>query len=229
MEFKTELVEGRFKRRINRFAALVDIKGAETLVHIANSGRMNEIFVPGYRVYLQPVSGLHRKTGFDLALVDLGHSLCSIDSQLPPLLLQEAFHQGLLPQFTDYDQLKREQTFQDSRIDILVSGSSGSCYIETKSVTLVENGLGLFPGSPTDRGRKHLRTLSKAVQAGHSASVVFVIQREDCNAFSPNDAADPKLGRALREALASGVTAHAYNCRVNLYGVQLNTEVPILL
>ena len=229
MRFKAKLIEARFKRRLNRFAALVEIKGIETLVHIANSGRMNEIFVPGYRVYLQPASGSHRKTAFDLALVELGPLLCSIDSQLPPLLFQEAYHRGLLPEFSDFDRLQREQTFEDSRIDILVSGRSGLCYIETKSVTLVRNGVGLFPDAPTDRGRKHLRALCNAIKIGYSASVIFIIQRPDCNAFSPNDTADPKFGQALRDSLTSGVTAHAYNCHVNLDGVQLDTEIPILL
>jgi hypothetical protein len=37
-------------------------------------------------------------------------------------------------------------------------------------------------------------------QTGLKASVIFVIQREDAESFSPNDAMDPKFGVALREA-----------------------------
>ena len=72
MQLGTDLVEGRFVARLNRFAALVDVNGREELVHVANSGRMRELFVPGFRVLLKPRTGEHRKTRFDLALVDLG-------------------------------------------------------------------------------------------------------------------------------------------------------------
>ena len=229
MRFDNSLVEARFLQRLNRFAALVDVHGAQTLVHVANSGRMRELLVPGYRVYLRPAAAPHRKTAFDLALVDLGGFLCSADSQLPPLLLQEAFDQGRLPPFAEYQCVRREVTFGESRLDLLLSGSPGLCYVEAKSVTLVEDGVGLFPDAPTERGRKHLISLTKAIQAGHRAAVVFVVQRPDATAFAPHDAADPKLGLALRDAVQSGVTAHAYTCRVDLQGVQLNAEIPVLL
>ena len=44
---KAGLVAARFLRRLNRFAALVDLEGHETLVHVANSGRMRELLVVG--------------------------------------------------------------------------------------------------------------------------------------------------------------------------------------
>ncbi len=229
MRFDNSLVEARFLQRLNRFAALVDVHGAETLVHVANSGRMRELLVPGYRVYLRPAAAPHRKTAFDLALVDLGGFLCSADSQLPPLLLQEAFTRGHLPPFTDYKCVRREVTFGESRLDLLLSGPPGLCYVEAKSVTLVEDGVGLFPDAPTERGRKHLISLTKAIKAGHRAAVVFVVQRPDATAFAPHDTADPKLGQGLRDAVQAGVTALAYNCGVDLQGVHLNAEIPVLL
>ena len=60
MDYPGDLVEGRFKARLNRFLALVDINGREAGVHVANSGRMRELLVPGYRVPLEPLPGPHR-------------------------------------------------------------------------------------------------------------------------------------------------------------------------
>ncbi len=51
MDFASNLVEGRFKVRLNRFLALVDVKGQEVAVHVPNTGRMRELLVPGYRVW----------------------------------------------------------------------------------------------------------------------------------------------------------------------------------
>lgn len=69
------LVEAKFIHRLNRFASVVELNGKEALVHIANSGRMGELFVEGHRVLLQPTAGEHRKTAFDLALVENGTGL----------------------------------------------------------------------------------------------------------------------------------------------------------
>ena len=57
--------------------------------------------------------------------------------------------------------------------------------------------------------------LARAKVQGHRAAVIFVVQREDVQAFSPNDEADPIFGRALREVQAAGVEVYAYRCRVS--------------
>ena len=221
------LVEGHFLARLNRFAALVDVKGQEVLVHVANSGRMHELFVPGYRVLLKPQSGQHRKTRFDLALVDLGFTIASADARLPNALVAEALESGRMPQFREYPQVRREVTFGESRLDLMLEGPSGRCYVETKSVTLVEDGVGLFPDAPTVRGVKHMNSLVQAVADGHRAAVVFVVQRHDARAFATHDRADPEFGLAFRHALASGVEAFAYNCRVTEQSIGLDRLLPI--
>ncbi len=208
------MVEARFIRRVNRFAATVDLAGDETLVHVANSGRMRELLVTGRRVLLRPVAGDHRKTAFDLAMVDLGHALASADARLPNRLVYEALRDGRLPQLAGFDRIRPEVRYGESRLDLALCGPAGACYVETKSVTLVEGGAGLFPDAPTTRGRKHMISLSQAVADGHRAAVVFVVQREDADTFSPNDAADPEFGLTLRESLDRGVEAYAYRCRV---------------
>ena len=229
LRYESELIEARFIKRLNRFAALVDLNGAETLVHVANSGRMHELLVEGYRMILRAAGNVHRKTAYDLALVDLGPFLCSADARLPPYLVQEAFYEGRLDQFADYESLKREVGLGESRIDLMLSGPGGICYVETKSVTLVEEGVGLFPDAPTERGRKHLMSLTKALSSGHRAAVVFVVQRPDAVAFAPYDSADPLFAHALRKAVAQGVEAYAYKCRVSTQAITLDSQIPVKL
>ena len=223
------LVEGRFLVRLNRFAALVEVAGQEVMVHVANSGRMRELLVLGHRVLLKPASADSRKTQFDLALVDLGFTLASADARLPNVLMAEALARGSLPQFRDYPQLHREVPFTESRLDLMLEGPRGRCYVETKSVTLVVDGVGLFPDAPTTRGVKHLGSLAKAVAAGHRAAVVFVVQREDAQSVAPHDQADPQFGGALRRAVAAGVEAFAYRCRVTPQEITLAEELPVEL
>ena len=241
------LVEGAFEQRLNRFAATVELDGRPAMVHVANSGRMRELLQQGVRCLLAPKTSAGRKTAYDLALVEVasdrtvgearreyggaapGRVLVSADARLPPALLWEAFQEGRLPPFADFVTGRREVVYGDSRLDLLLSGSIGTCLIEVKSVTLVEDGVGLFPDAPTERGRRHLGALVRAVREGYRAAVVFVVQREDARACAPHDAADPAFGRTLREAVASGVEAYAYVCRVTRREIRLAYAVPVLL
>ncbi len=223
------LVPARFIKRVNRFAALVELGARETLVHVANSGRMHELLVEGNVCWLRPAPGDHRKTAYDLALVDIGHTLVSADARLPNHLVHRAFQEGRLTQFAACDESHTEVVYGESRLDLALRGPSGTCFIETKSVTLVEDGAGLFPDAPTTRGRKHMLSLMHAVEEGHRAAVVFVIQRDDAQFFRPHDAADPDLGQALRQAVSAGVEAYAYTCTVSLEEVRLAEPLQVML
>ena len=176
---------------------------------------------------VRPVSGNHRKTKFDLVLVDMGNALASADARMPNPLLAEGVANGHLQQFAGYTDMRREVIFGDSRLDLMLEGPLGLCYIEAKSVTLVTNGIGLFPDAPSTRGAKHLRTLETVLEAGHRAAVVFVVQRPDASAFATSDPSDPDFADALRSALAAGVEAYAYNCEVTERSIRLDQALPI--
>jgi sugar fermentation stimulation protein A len=229
VKLSPDLVEGRFVVRLNRFSALVALDGREVIVHVPNSGRLRELLVPGYRMLLRPVHGNHRKCGFDLALVDLESTLVSADARLPSHLLAEAVQEGRAPQFQGYSRIRREVTFGESRLDLLLEAPERLCYVETKSVTLVVNGAAFFPDAPTIRGVRHLNSLAQAVAGGHRAAVVFVVQRDDATAFSPHDAADPEFGRTLRRCVEMGVEAIAYCCQISEQEIKLSELVPIEL
>ena len=228
-----DLVEARFIRRVNRFLALVELGGREEGIHVANSGRLRELFVPGATVWLKPASAVslprgRRKTAYDLALVKAAGTLVSADARLPNALVEEAIANGSLNDFGSPAAIVRESAFGESRFDLMLECEGTRHYVEVKSVTLVENGIGLFPDSPTLRGAKHLNTLSEAVRAGHRASVVFVIQRLDADAFAANALADPALADSLSRAVAAGVDALAYNCFVSPREVRLHRRLPII-
>ena len=231
MHLGDDLARATFIRRANRFLAYVDLDGRETAVHVANSGRLRELFVPGAAVWLKPVAKAPdsgRKTAYDLALVEAAGTLVSADARLPNALVAAAAADGLLEGIGQPASVRREASFGESRFDLMLESGDGRTYVEVKSVTLVEGGVGLFPDSPTIRGAKHLHTLAEAVRAGHGAAVVFVIQRPDADAFAVNAPADPALADALRRAVAAGVDARAYNCAVSRQEVRLDRRLPII-
>lgn len=230
MKLHPQLEEGYFLTRLNRFAAMAEVGGREEMVHVANSGRLRELFEPGRRLLLAPAGGEHRKTRYDLALVDLGHTLVSADARLPNGLVAESLRRMELEPFAGFPEVRREVTYGESRLDLMLEGPPGRCYLETKSVTLVEgDGVAMFPDAPTSRGVKHLNTLMQVASDGHRAGVIFVIQRGDARCLTPHDESDPEFGATLRAAKAAGVEVMAYGCQVSPQEIRLADPVPVNL
>ena len=229
LKLPAPLWEATFLERANRFTCWVEREGRWEMAHLANSGRLRELLVPGAPVLLKGGAGPHRKTKSDLLLVVHGRHLVSVDARLPGDLVDEALRQEALAPFRGYHGVRREVRFEASRLDFLLDGESGACFLEVKSVTLVREGRALFPDAPTLRGCRHLEALMKAKGEGYAAAVVFVVQREDGRAFSPNDGTDPDFGAALREAREWGVGVYAYGCRVSRDEIGISRELPVQL
>lgn len=229
MQLDRPLVEGTFVQRDNRFRATVEIDGQLTKAHVPNSGRLHELFLPGQPVLLTHVPAPHRITDYDLVMVRLDDQLVSMDARLPSRLFHEAVAAGRLDAFMSYTRIEPEVQFGDSRLDFRLSNANEQCYVEVKSVTLVEDGCGLFPDAPTLRGQRHVRELMKAVELGHRAAVVFIIQRDDAGCFRPHEDADPAFAATLREARGAGVEVYAYTCCVAPGEITINRSVSVEL
>jgi sugar fermentation stimulation protein A len=217
-----------FLSRPNRFLARCRLDGEEIICHVKNTGRLRELLVPGREVLVQfrPEEG--RKTRWTLLFVRLGETLVSIDSQLPNQIAADGIRTGeiRLPGYENPDLLRREQRFGDSRFDLLLEKDGRRAFVEVKGVTLVRDGCAQFPDAPTERGIRHLRELAAAKAAGYDAFVLFIVQREDAERFSPNPDR-PEFVRALREAGQAGVGIYAYRCRVRPEEVKAGQELPV--
>ena len=214
-------------RRENRFRCAVEIAGVLTAAHLPNSGRLTELLTPGRECWLAPIDSAHRRTTFDLALVAYEGVLVSVDARRPNALLAEALATGRLAPFGGYTNYEREVRRGNSRLDFRLSGERGTCWVEAKSVTLVEEGVARFPDAPTLRGARHVRELMSIAQDGARAAVAFVVQRPDATCFRPHRAADPVLAAALREAAAAGVGVHAWSCQVSRQAIAIDRALPV--
>jgi sugar fermentation stimulation protein A len=220
----------RFIRRPNRFQAYVELEGEELMVHVPNTGRNKEILVPGYTVVLREENNPLRKTRYDLIAGYKGGKLINIDSQIPNKVVDEALRRGKIETLQKYTNIKRESTFGNSRFDFkLEDMSKNEYYLEVKGVTFEYKGRTSFPDAPTDRGRKHVLELVEAVRCGKGGGVLFLIQMENVDYFTPYDEMDKPFGKALRFAKENGVDIFAYDCKVGENFITLHQEVEIKL
>ena len=221
------LIAGRFVRRDNRFRVTIQLDRGHVAAYLPNSGRLTELLTPGRACWLAEFDSPHRKTSYDLVLVEYAGFLVSVDARLPNTLVAEALAAGRLEPFLRYDRVEREVRRGESRLDFCLSGPAGICWVEVKSVTLVEEGVARFPDAPTARGTRHLRELTAALGQGEDAAAVFVIQRSDARCFTPHIRADAAFGAALREAANAGVGVYAWTCEVSERSVIIDGRIPV--
>jgi len=242
------IVEGKFLDRPNRFIAHVEIAGKVETVHVKNTGRCKELLLPGVKVYLEKSGNPNRKTAYDLVAVEkAGLGLVNIDSQAPNQVVLE-----WLRAFS-FERLKPEYVFRDSRVDfymeramelpetfweyrkieestqeniqenIQVQGNIRKYLLEVKGCTLERNGIGYFPDAPTERGVKHLRELTKAIQEGYIAILAFVIAMPKVSMVYPNVETHKAFGDALEEARQTGVKILYLPCTVTMEGMWISS------
>lgn len=220
MRFETPLVTGRLIKRYKRFLADVtlDDSGAEVTAHCANSGSMMGLKEPGIKVWLTPNDDPKRKLKFSWEMLEIDGAMVGINTSRPNGLVEEAIEAGRIPELTGYDKLRREVKYgKNSRIDILLEGKGDKrTYVEVKNVTLArEDGVAEFPDAVTARGAKHLDELADMVREGHRAAMVFLIQRNDCDALVLARDIDRKYGEAFDAAVKAGVEVYAIGCRLS--------------
>ena len=228
MKHPSTPIPAKLLYRPNRFLGVVDLKGVKTQCFIPNPGRMHELMVPGTNVYLIKHSAEHRKTSYDLTLIEYKDTIISIDSRLPNYMLREAITKAKLNEFKGYKVERMEPTFYDSRLDLKLSDGENQILLEAKSCTLVENKIALFPDAPTKRGARHMNTLIKALECGRAAAC-FIIQRGDALEWRPNQKMDPKFAENLRKAVEEGVEAYAFICNITMEEVNIHKRIPINL
>lgn len=218
------IIQGKFHSRPNRFIAKVWIEGELETVHVKNTGRCKELLLPDAEVILEVSGNLNRKTKYDLICVyKKGLGWVNIDSQAPNKVAREWLEKK------DYTLIKPEYTYGDSRIDFYMEKNkfpdvTERYLMEVKGCTLEMNGIGYFPDAPTERGVKHLRELTKAVQKGYRCYAAFVVQMEGIKEVRANVATHKEFGDALEAAKAAGVTVLCLGCRVTEDTLEVDRE-----
>ena len=218
---------GIFLKRPNRFVAEVALHDKVELCHVKNTGRCRELLVPGATVYLNEAASTKRKTRFDLIAVEKQGLLINMDAQAPNQVFREYVEQGNF--LTEVTRVRPEYRLGDSRFDFYLEQGDNRHLVEIKGVTLEENGIVRFPDAPTERGVKHIRGLTAALEEGFTSWICFVIQMSGARYLTPNDATHPEFGQALRAAKAAGVQVVALECDVTPDSLTITHEVPVHL
>jgi sugar fermentation stimulation protein A len=233
MKFTQSLIEGVLIRRYKRFLADVQLQdGKVVTAHTANTGSMKGCSTPGSRVWLSHSNNPNRKYPLSWELVEVTKDiLVGINTAVPNTLAREGIEQAIITELQGYDTIRKEVPYgkEGSRIDLLLqSGENNKCYVEVKNVTLVDDGIALFPDAVSQRAAKHLRELEAMVEKDHRGVILYCVQRKDAREVRPADLIDPVYGQTLRKSIDQGVEAIAYQASVSTSEIEITNRLPVV-
>ncbi len=231
MKINGPLYKGILISRPNRFVTIVDLNGKIQKSHLPDPGRLEEILMPGAKVYLVPAKKKSkRKTKYSTVMVNHNGQLISLVSTLPNRFIKEMLNKNKLPTLKRYKIIRPEVTIENHRIDFLLENRFGSkFYLEVKSVTYVNQGIAKFPDAVTLRGTNHVKLLTKLKKDGIDTGIIFVCQRPDAEIFTPMWERDKSFFEALKHAENVGVKIWCITLNIGLKKIKYFKQIPVKL
>ena len=231
MRFPSPLIKGTLIKKYRRF--IVDVKledGSVVTAHCPTMGPMNGVSEPGQPVMLSD-SGLDtRRNRLTWELINIDGTWVGVNSAAPPKVLIEAVGEKRIPSLNGLGEIQADVTYgHGNKIDVMLLGMEHNCFIDTFSVSWVENDTALFPDSPSPRMTKSIRQLKEIAEQGHRAVGFFFIQRGDCSVFKPAKQVDKEFHKSMLAAQHAGVEIMVYQGHVTTEAITLGTPLPFSL
>jgi sugar fermentation stimulation protein A len=207
--------------------AHVEIDGKEVKAHVPDPGRLKELLLPDAEVLVRHNPSPGRKTDWTLTLVKKDEVWVCINTTIPNAFVNRLLEGDHLPEFDRFEHIQPEAAYENSRFDFYLQNDESEYWLEVKSVSLVNNGIGLFPDAPTTRGTRHLDHLINIRRGGAEAGVLFMVQRSDATKFAPNWITDPDFSATLKKAHDLGVEITVYTSEVEKDGISLGERIDV--
>ncbi|MFE8147008.1 DNA/RNA nuclease SfsA [Brenneria goodwinii] len=234
MQYIPRLQPARLIKRYKRFLAdVVTPEGKELTIHGANTGAMTGCATPGDTVWYSTSDNPKRKYPHSWELTETQQNdwIC-VNTLRANTLLHEALIDNRIESLASYTSCKTEVKYgsENSRIDLLLQAPGRiNCYIEVKSVTLLQQGQGYFPDAITLRGQKHLRELQQVVANGERAVLFFAVLHSGIKQVSPARHIDPRYAELFIAAQQRGVEVLCYGAKLSPDGIKLTDRLPLLI
>nr|WP_154325300.1 DNA/RNA nuclease SfsA [Pantoea sp. 201603H] len=234
MDYFPALKPARLVTRYKRFLAdVITPEGTTMTLHCANTGAMTGCATPGDTVWYSTSASTTRKYphSWELTETQNGHWIC-VNTLRANALVREAIADGTIQELAGYTSLQAEVKYgaERSRIDFLLQAETRrNCYIEVKSVTLLQQNKGYFPDAVTERGQKHLRELIKIAESGERAVLFFAVLHSGIEDVSPARHIDARYAELLAQAQQNGVELLCYKAQFSPSGLSLKKSLHVEL
>jgi sugar fermentation stimulation protein A len=227
MIFENKLISGQFIKRYKRFFVDIKVKNKIITAHCPNTGSMYGLLKKGNKVWLSKSDNPKRKLKYTLQIIEDCKSKVGVNTHLANRIVLHALKNNLIKEFDKKIEIKPETKFGlNTRFDFLITADNSKIFLEVKNVTLSRiKGLAEFPDAVTTRGLKHIDELIKANKKGYKIFILYLVQRDDCNAFKIAGDIDPEYSESLSKAVKKKLKVLCYDCKFTSKGIKLNQKV----
>jgi sugar fermentation stimulation protein A len=219
------IIEGKVVQRKNRFVIEVLINNKKFLASNNNTGRLLEYFQKNKKclclLHLQK-----QKTKFRLIAVENCQGFALIDTNLQMKAFENALERNLISFLKGAKMIKRNPRYKDSVFDYLVKKNNKNYFLELKSAVLRKNNLAMYPDCPTERGRRHIKSMTELKNKG---MIIFICALPNVQFFTPCDEGDPEIRKLLKLAKKNEVKIKALKFTLMKNKVYFEKEIKVLI
>lgn len=254
MKFNQTLVEGTLLKRYKRFFADVEFVDPATkkkrmlTIHVPNTGSLKSILAkpaqPQKCWFTLNEDPSRKLKGTLQAVQTLDGVWVGVNTSNPNKIVQEAANTSIkntkafFKHWDPYPFYKSEfKISKETRLDGVFYKNEGDLenkkskrhYVEIKNTTLMTVVDGVqhaqFPDAVTERGQKHLKELMHLIDEGHTAELIFTIQRNDAQFFSIAGEIDPEYAKLFKKALEKGLIVSPVVVEIDQEMITLSKKV----
>jgi sugar fermentation stimulation protein A len=226
-------LRGRLLRRYKRFLADIETETGDVVTAFCPAtGRMRTCCSVGAPVEYRPVEDPDRRTDYDWWSIRMPDSWVVIDTRPANELLYEARDTSIVPEEWLPADWEAEPTMEDGgRLDFRLADGTTETWIEVKSVTWAEDGVGLFPDAPSKRANRHLEKLVEleTSESPVRGSLVLMAMRSDVSVLKPARRVDPSFADRLGELRSVGGDVIGIRCEVGSQTVRPAEQIPVVI
>lgn len=228
--FENPLIEGKIIRRKSQFTLDVEIDGEIENVHCPTTGRIGNIDLKEIYCLLSPSDNPKRKTKYTLEAVSVNNPKnpwIGINQIASNKYIEFFLKNHLLDNMLEeYDDIKREVTLGNSKLDFLV----GNTYLEVKTplqTLQIEYGENIKTKpvksfSSTDRFVKHMSELSNSLKINEKALLLNVFQYNNPGYKVLNPSTNYlEVKNTVKNSINEGVEIWQINMSIDENGVEL--------
>lgn len=223
-------MRGYLIERYNRFLADIETESGQTITaYCPATGRMTTCLEEGAPCEYLRVEDPDRKLDYDWWSIRMPDSWVIIDTRPANRWLYWNRTAPWLPDGWDRATWVPEPSLPDGgRLDYRLEWPDRpDAWVEIKSVTWCEDGVGYFPDAPTKRGRRHLTELARLSDNGQETHVVFIAMRSDVREIRPGHGVDPDFIDVLNQAEKRGVNLLGLSSDVDERSFRLTGTLPV--
>lgn len=231
MDFPTELIRGKIVKCYKNLILDVEIgKGEVIPVFCPELDARQNIYSSGAEVWLLPTNNPRRRLKYETQMINKGEGPIMISPVYTEALMEEAFQNGVLTDFSAYNRLRRIEEGDEAVYANLEFSNEREekCYVYAVSIYNKQGPNVVFPSFINFFEMEMFNEFAKLREKGYDTRVVLIVPRMDCADIKFTWNIAPMAAAKIFDEAKNGLKYCGYGCNVSDKSVTISRKMKIL-